>query len=107
MKINYNLVLAGFLTILVGMLFLCVIIGGPEWYRYFGLGEQAASQVEQGLLRPQGQTFVLAVMLIIWGLLCFFRRRIIKTPAVTQAITSVDHNHIFITRYCVYTCLFV
>lgn len=78
MRVNYNLMLAGILTIIVGVLYLGVIIGGPEWYRTFGLGEQAASQVEQGLLRPQALTFVLAVMLIIWGCYAFSGAGILK-----------------------------
>jgi len=71
MKINQNLMLAGSLTIVVGLLFLCIIIGGSEWYRFFGLGESTASQVEQGLLEPHAFTFVVAVTLIIWGCYAF------------------------------------
>ncbi len=78
MKINYNLMLAGILTIIVGVLFLAVIVGGPDWYRFFGLGEQAASQVEQGLLKPHALTFLLAVTLIIWGCYAFSGAGLLK-----------------------------
>ncbi len=63
--------LAGISTMLLGILFLGVIIGGADWYRFFGLGELAASQVEQGLFKPHALTFVLAVTLIIWGCYAF------------------------------------
>ncbi|MFV2060340.1 MAG: hypothetical protein ACC653_06610 [Gammaproteobacteria bacterium] len=78
MKVNYNLMLAGILTIIVGVLYLAVIIGGPEWYRMFGLGENAASQVEQGLFRPQALTFVLAITLITWGCYAFSGAGLLK-----------------------------
>ncbi len=71
MKINYNLMIAGVLTIIVGVLYLAVIVGGPDWYRLFGLGELAASQVEQGQFKPQALTFVLAITLITWGCYAF------------------------------------
>lgn len=71
MKVNNNLMLAGILTIFAGVLHLGVIIGGADWYRFFGLGEQTASQVEQGFLEPQALTFVLAVTLITWGCYAF------------------------------------
>jgi len=71
MKINYNLMLAGILTMVVGVLHLIIIIGGSEWYRFFGLGEQAATKVEQGLIEPHALTFVLAVTLITWGCYAF------------------------------------
>ncbi|VAW92169.1 hypothetical protein MNBD_GAMMA22-2390 [hydrothermal vent metagenome] len=67
MKINYNLMFAGVSTIILGVLFLGVIIGGADWYRFFGLGELIASQVEQGLFKPHALTFVLAITLILWG----------------------------------------
>ncbi len=70
--------LAGILTIFVGVLFLAVIIGGPDWYRFFGLGEQAASQVEQGLLEPHALTFVLAITLITWGCYAFSGAGLLK-----------------------------
>ncbi|MFV1985058.1 MAG: hypothetical protein ACC657_16035 [Thiohalomonadales bacterium] len=78
MKVNYNLMLAGIFTILIGVMFLGVIIGGPDWYRIIGLGEQAASQVEQGLLRPQVLTFILAITLIIWGCYAFSGAGLLK-----------------------------
>ena len=78
MKVNYNLMLAGISTTIVGILLLCVIVGGPEWYRIFGLGEHAANQVEQGSLKPHAQTFILAVMLIIWGCYAFSGAGLLK-----------------------------
>jgi len=71
MKVNYNLMLAGILTIVTGILFLAIIIGGAEWYRFFGLGELAASQVEQGEIKPHALTFVLGITLITWGCYAF------------------------------------
>jgi hypothetical protein len=78
MKINYNLMLAGIFTIIVGILFLFVIVGGPDWYRFVGLGELTASQVEQGMFEPQALTFVLAITLIIWGCYAFSGAGLLK-----------------------------
>ena len=78
MKINYNLMIAGVSTIIVGVMYLAVIVGGPDWYRLVGLGELTASQVEQGMFRPQALTFVLAITLITWGCYAFSGAGILK-----------------------------
>ncbi len=70
-NINKFLVLGGGLSILAALLHIGVIIGGPEWYRFFGAGEELASMAEQGSWYPAVLTFGIAVVLFIWGLYAF------------------------------------
>ena len=44
------------------------ILGGADWYRFFGAGEQMARLDEAGSLRPAALTFVIAAILAGWGL---------------------------------------
>ncbi len=42
-KIDF-LKVAGILSFVTSVLHIAIIIGGPEWYRFFGAGEGAAMQ---------------------------------------------------------------
>ena len=50
---NFDLlVIAGTFSILAAVLHVGVVIGGANWYRFFGAGESMAQMAEQGLLKP-------------------------------------------------------
>lgn len=61
------------LTIAAGMSFgaallhIAVIMGGPEWYRFFGAGEGMAKLAEMGSYQPAMMTFCIALILATWG----------------------------------------
>jgi len=38
-NVNISLILGGVLSILVALLHIAIIIGGPAWYLFFGAGE--------------------------------------------------------------------
>lgn len=46
------LVIAGSLSFLAALLHIIVVIGGPDWYRFFGAGESMAVMAERGSLKP-------------------------------------------------------
>ncbi|GAA6139618.1 hypothetical protein NBRC116583_33650 [Arenicella sp. 4NH20-0111] len=66
MKIDF-LVVAGLLSFSASIMHLAIIVGGPEWYRFFGAGEEMARMAEQGLLKPKLITFTIALILFVWG----------------------------------------
>ena len=61
------LIVAGSLSFLVAALHIFVIIGGPNWYRFFGAGEALALLAEKGSLKPMFITLGITAVLIIWG----------------------------------------
>lgn len=68
---NKLLIFSGSLSVIAALLHLAIIMGGPQWYRFFGAGEKMASLAEQGSWRPAAVTFAIAVILFIWGLYAF------------------------------------
>ena len=70
-KTNKLLVFAGALSVIAALLHIGVIMGGPDWYRFFGAGEELASLAERGSWYPAMLTFGIAVVLFVWGLYAF------------------------------------
>lgn len=92
MKIEY-LKIAGLLSFIAALLHVAVIIGGPNWYRFFGAGEGMAQMAEQGLLTPILITTAISLVLFIWALYAWSAAgMIIALPflkLVLIAITSI------------------
>lgn len=61
------LILAGSLSLLAAVLHLAVIVGGPDWYRFFGAGEGMARMAERGMIQPTLITIGIAAVLAIWA----------------------------------------
>ena len=70
-EFNRWLVLAGSLSIFAGLLHLAIIIGGANWYRFFGAGEELAVMAEQGSWVPGAVTAGIALVLFLWGLYAY------------------------------------
>ncbi|WP_373493109.1 hypothetical protein [Aquiflexum sp.] len=68
---NRQLYWAGILTALIAIIHIGIVIGGPEWYRFFGAGEGMAQQAEAGLALPVMITLMIALILGIWALYAF------------------------------------
>lgn len=62
------LFVAGSLSMLAAALHISVIIGGPNWYRFFGAGEEMALMAEKGSLKPTVITLGIAIVLFVWGI---------------------------------------
>jgi hypothetical protein len=43
------LIASGWMSVAASLLHIGCIIGGPDWYRFFGAGEQMAKMAERGL----------------------------------------------------------
>jgi hypothetical protein len=66
---SYNMVLvaAAFLSAIASVLHICIIFGGPDWYRFFGAGEPFARAAEQGRRYPAIVTAGIAAVLALWA----------------------------------------
>ena len=90
---NKWLVAGGILSAVAALLHLATIVGGPDWYRFFGAGEEMAQMAERGMLRPALYTLAIAAILAIWSAYAFagaglFRRLPLMRTALV-AITFV------------------
>lgn len=64
---NLPLILAACLSAVAALLHVCVIFGGPAWYRFFGAGERMASGAAAGHWYPPIVTWLIACVLGIWA----------------------------------------
>ena len=79
---------------LAALLHIGIILGGAEWYRFFGAGEELAVMAEQGSWYPAVLTFGIAFVLFIWGLYAFsgaelLRRRLPFLKASLVIISAI------------------
>lgn len=65
------LVVGGWLSLAAALLHLACIVGGPDWYRFFGAGEDMARAAERGEWRPTLVTLVIAAILVVWAAFAF------------------------------------
>lgn len=65
------LILAGCLSALAALLHVAVIVGGPDWYRFFGAGEEMARMAERGMIQPTLITLGISAVLAIWAAYAF------------------------------------
>ncbi len=68
---KFLLISGGVLSLIAAVLHLAVIVGGPDWYRFFGAGEAMARMAGEGRLYPTLVTLGIATVLAIWGLYAF------------------------------------
>ena len=69
MKTGNRLLLSGgVLTGAASLLHVGIILGGPDWYRFFGAGEQMARFAARGSLYPTVVTAGIAAVLAVWAL---------------------------------------
>jgi hypothetical protein len=68
---NRWLIVGGGLSLLAAALHLACIVGGPDWYRFFGAGEGIARAAARGSPQPAMFAFGIAAILIVWALYAF------------------------------------
>lgn len=90
---NGWLVAAGLLSAAASLLHVATIIGGPDWYRFFGAGEGMARAAERGSAMPGLVTAAIAAILALWALYAFsaagFVRRLPLLRTALVLITGV------------------
>jgi hypothetical protein len=65
------LVAGGVLSTMAALLHLAIIVGGPEWYRFFGAGERMARAAERGHATPAIYAVLIALILFVWAAYAF------------------------------------
>jgi hypothetical protein len=75
---NRLLITGGVLTGVAALLHIAIIIGGPEWYRFFGAGEEMAKLAASGSIYPAINTVGIVVILGIWALYAFSGAGVIR-----------------------------
>lgn len=65
------LIAGGWLSAIAALAHIGCIIGGPDWYRFFGAGEEMARAAARGDLYPTLITLGIAAMLLIWASYAF------------------------------------
>lgn len=87
---NKSLITGGSLSIAASLLHLLIIMGGPDWYRFFGAGEGMAQLAERGSLYPSIVTSCITVVLFIWGLYAFSGAGLIRRfPVLKLALGAI------------------
>jgi putative oxidoreductase len=72
------LLLGGVLTGFASLLHIAIIVGGPDWYRFFGAGERMAKRAAHGSASPTIITAGIAVVLGVWALYALSGARLIR-----------------------------
>ncbi|MEO9467773.1 hypothetical protein [Parasphingorhabdus sp.] len=85
------LFIGGILSLLASLLHIGVIIGGPDWYRFFGAGEELAKMAEKGSLYPAAITFGIAVVLAAWAWFAFAGAGLVwKPPLLRTGLIAIS-----------------
>ena len=88
---NLWLIAGGWLSVAASLLHIGCIIGGPDWYRFFGAGEGMARAAERGEIYPTLVTFGIAAILAIWAAYAFAGAGVIRRlPLMKAALVAIS-----------------
>lgn len=68
---NPLLIAGGCCSLIIALLHVVIVAGGPSWYRYFGAGEEMALMAEEGSWYPALLTLGIAALFAIWAAYAF------------------------------------
>lgn len=84
------LIAGGVLSAVASLLHLGCIVGGPDWYRFFGAGEAMARAAERGELRPALVTLFIAGVLAAWSAFAFSGAGLLpRLPLLRTALVAI------------------
>ena len=87
---NRWLVYGGSFTAAASLLHVAMIVGGPDWYRFFGAGEQMARLAARGSIYPAIITAGIAAILGVWALYAFSGAGVIRRlPLLRLALALI------------------
>ena len=82
---------AALLSGAAALLHLAVIAGGPDWYRFFGAGEEMARMAERGSARPVLITLGIAAVLAAWSAYALAGAGLIRRlPLMRVALVAIS-----------------
>ena len=83
--------MGGWLSLGASLLHLACIAGGPDWYRFFGAGEEIAQAAERGSWMPAIMTFGIAALLAVWAMFAFSGAgRIRRLPLLRTGLVAIS-----------------
>ena len=91
MRPNPWLMAGGYMSLAAALLHLGAIAGGPDWYRFFGAGEEMARAAERGSWVPALMTLGIAAILAAWAAYAFAGAgRIRRLPLMRTALIVIS-----------------
>lgn len=87
---------AGIITAIISLLHVAIVIGGADWYIFFGAGTEMARQSDAGMLEPVITTLGIALSLALVTFYTFtvaFKKK--KLPFSKQIIFGFTYVMIF------------
>ncbi|HEX8571978.1 MAG TPA: hypothetical protein VF759_04440 [Allosphingosinicella sp.] len=85
------LIAASLLSAVAALLHLAVIAGGPDWYRFFGAGEEMARMAERGSPVPALVTLGIAAVLAAWSAYALSAAgQIRRLPLIRTALVAIS-----------------
>lgn len=91
LRANPWLIAAAWGSVAASVLHIACIIGGPDWYRFFGAGEEIAQAAERGLWFPTIVTLGIATVLSVWALFAFSAAGVIlRLPLTRTALVAIS-----------------
>lgn len=88
---NIWLIAAGWGSLAASAAHLACIIGGPDWYRFMGAGENIARAAERGALMPTIMTLGIAAIIAVWAAYAFSAAGIIgRLPLTRTALLLIS-----------------
>lgn len=91
MTTNPWLVSGGVLSAIASILHIAIMIGGPDWYRFFGAGERVARAAERGLWTAPAMALGIAAILAIWSAYAFAGAGLIqRLPLMKAALVTIS-----------------
>ena len=88
---NPWLVIGGCLSLAAALLHVACIIGGPDWYRFFGAGEAMAEAAARGEAYPALVTLAIAVILALWAAYAFAGAGLVRRlPLMRTALVAIS-----------------
>jgi hypothetical protein len=91
MRTNPWLIAGGTLSALAALLHVAIVFGGPDWYRFFGAGEDMARAAERGMMRPAIFALGIAAILLIWSLYAFAGAGLIRRlPLLRTGLVAIS-----------------
>lgn len=106
MSHNIPLILGAVLSGIAALLHICVIFGGPAWYRFFGAGERMASGAAAGHWYPPIVTLLIACMLAVWAAYALSGAGVLQ-PLPLLAFVLPAITAVYLLRGLVVVALFV
>lgn len=85
------LIAGGILSAVASALHVCIIFGGPGWYRFFGAGEGMARAAERGDARAVLITLSIAAVLVVWAAYAFSGAGVLpRLPLLRPALVAIS-----------------